>query len=81
MRAIRVCCPRRGACSCFEYRRGMAPSQEVASQRRPGQRLLFSRVPQDGRFQCLLTYRARAGLGHDLEDCGDGWAVALEQHL
>lgn len=37
-----------------------------------GQRLFFSRVPQDGRLKCLLTYRARAGLGHDLEDCGEG---------
>ena len=54
----------------------MDPFQEVASRRLS----LGLRVPQGRRFQCAFRHMAWEGLGHDMGDREDGWAVAWEQH-
>lgn len=53
----------------------MAPSQEVASQRETG---LGAKGSLDVSSVC--SHRAGEGLGHDVEDCGDGWTGAWEEH-
>lgn len=59
----------------------MAPSQAVASQRRPGTKVIFLQGSAGWKIPVPTHIQGQGRAGHDLEDCGDGWAVALEQHL